>query len=75
MKSIIRNQLRIRKESGPLSREQIRAEANIGVNFLSTIKAWASIAKQMDNKNHYNHFAKEVLKQIEEYNEIIIGEE
>ena len=75
MKSIIRNQLRIRKESGPLSREQIRAEANIGVNLLSTIKAWASIANEMNNKNNYNHFAKEILKQIQEYNIIILEEE
>ena len=74
MKSIIRNQLRIMKESGPFSREQIRAEANIGINLLATIKAWASIANEMDNKNDYNHFAKEVLKQIQEYSIIIKGE-
>ena len=59
------------KNAGPLSREQIRAEANIGVQLMSYVKVWASLANDCRNKNDRNHFAKHVLSEVEEFATII----
>jgi len=59
-----------RKEADALSREAIRAEANIGLQLECLISAWASIASESRNKTEYNHFAKYVLKEIEDIDKI-----
>ena len=50
MSEIIRKYLKDMKTSGPLSREQIRAEANIGVQLMSYVKVWAELANDCRNK-------------------------
>ena len=67
----LRKYLTDRKQARSLSREQIRAEANIGNNFLSIIQAWSSLSKDSRNKTEWNNFAKYVLSEVEKYNEII----
>ena len=54
------------EESPSLSREQIRNEANAYGNLRATIMAWDSLAKDSRNKNDWNHFAKYVLKEVQE---------
>ena len=67
----LRKYLKDRKEARSLSREQIRAEANIGNNFISIVQAWSSLSKDCDNKTEWNNFAKYVLSEIEKYNDVI----
>jgi len=54
------------EEAPSLSREQIRNESNAYHNLRSTIMAWDSLAKDSRNKNDWNHFAKYVLKEVQE---------
>ena len=54
------------EEAPSLSREQIRNEANAYHNIRSLIMAWDSLAKDSRNKNDWNHFAKYVLKEVQE---------
>jgi hypothetical protein len=69
--SLIRRYAIQRKEASPLSREQIRAEANLGRHLESLIMAWSSLAKDSRNKNDWNHFAKYVLNEVEGIDKII----
>ena len=71
MSEIIRKYLKDMKTSGPLSREQIRAEANIGVQLLSYVKVWSELANDCRSKTDKNHFAKYVLSEIEQMGKII----
>ena len=54
------------EEAPPLSKEQIRNEANAYNNLRSTIMAWDSLAKDSRNKTDWNNFAKYVLKEVQE---------
>ena len=67
--SLIRHYAKQRKDAPPLSREAMRAEANLGRHFESLFSAWSSLAKN-GNKNDWNNFAKYVLKEVEEIDEI-----
>jgi len=58
-------------EAPPLSREQIRAEANLGMQLQSLIKAWAELGHDCTNKNDWNNFAKYVLTEVQEINQTI----
>ena len=54
------------------SEEQRRAEANIWAwNVSSNYKIWDELAKDCRNKREWNEFAKYVLKEIQEYAEIM----
>ena len=54
------------------SEEQRRAEANIWAwNVSSNYKIWDELAKDCRNKTEWNNFAKYVLKEIQEYAEIM----
>jgi hypothetical protein len=66
MSEIIRKYLKDMKTSGPLSREQIRAEANIGVQLMAYVKVWSELANDCRNKTDKNNFAKYVLSEVEE---------
>jgi hypothetical protein len=68
--SLIRHYAKQRKDAPPLSREAMRAEANLGRHFESLISAWSSLAKDSRNKNDWNHFAKYVLNEVEEIDKI-----
>jgi len=59
-----------RKNADSLSRDAIRAEANIGLQLECLFSAWASLAKDSRNKNDWNNFAKYVLKEVENIAEI-----
>tara|TARA_R100001244_G_C5128878_1_gene125309 strand:+ start:524 stop:751 length:228 start_codon:yes stop_codon:yes gene_type:complete len=74
MKSTIRKFLKDAKNAGPLSRDQIRAEANIGLNLMSLIRAWGELAEDSRNKTEWNDFAKFVLNEVADLS-IIIKEE
>ena len=65
-KSSIRRFATDRKNAPALSREAIRAEANIGLQLECLMGAWASLAKDSRNKNDWNNFAKYVLKEVQE---------
>ena len=67
----LRKYLKDSKEAKTFSKEQIRAESNIGINFLSIVSAWASLAKDSRNKNDWNNFAKYVLTEVESFDKII----
>tara|TARA_R100001530_G_scaffold31527_1_gene24735 strand:+ start:679 stop:903 length:225 start_codon:yes stop_codon:yes gene_type:complete len=69
--SLIRHYAKRIKNAPALSRESIRAEANLGRHFISLMSAWSSLAKDSRNKNDWNHFAKYVLKEVEEIDQII----
>ena len=64
--SMLERYIRRAEEAPSLSREQIRNEANAYNNIRSFIMAWDSLAKDSRNKNDWNHFAKYVLKEIQE---------
>jgi hypothetical protein len=54
------------------SEEERRAQANIwNWNMESNIKIWNELAKDSRNKREWNEFAKFVLKEIQEYAEIM----
>tara|TARA_R110002020_G_scaffold211137_1_gene417366 strand:- start:232 stop:465 length:234 start_codon:yes stop_codon:yes gene_type:complete len=59
-----------RKNADVLSRDAIRAEANIGLQLECLFSAWASLAKDSRNKTDWNNFAKYVLKEVENIDEI-----
>jgi hypothetical protein len=58
-------------EAPALSREQIRAEANLGMQLQSLIRAWAELGHDCTNKNDWNNFAKYVLTEVQEINQTI----
>ena len=60
-----------RKNADALSREAIRAEANLGVQLECLFSAWASLAEDSRNKNDWNNFAKYVLKEVQQIDAII----
>ena len=66
MNAMLGTYIRRAETSPPLSREQIRIEANAYNNIRSHIMAWDSLAKDSRNKNDWNNFAKYVLKEIQE---------
>jgi|TARA_R100001530_G_C4221197_1_gene130000 hypothetical protein len=69
-KSSIRRFAIDRKNAPALSREAIRAEANIGLQLECLMGAWASLAKDSRNKNDWNNFAKYVLNEIQDIDKI-----
>ena len=64
--SMLYTYIRRAEESPSLSNEQLRNESNAYNNLRSTIMAWDSLAKDSRNKNDWNHFAKYVLKEVQE---------
>jgi|TARA_R100001086_G_scaffold186956_1_gene105101 hypothetical protein len=62
---LIKKYAEARRDAPALSREAIRAEANLGLQLESLISAWSSLAKDSRNKNDWNNFAKYVLNEIE----------
>ena len=69
--SLIKRYAEQRKNAPALSREAIRAEANLGRHLCSLMSAWSSLAKDGRNKNDWNNFAKYVLNEVEEIDQII----
>ena len=65
MNAMLGTYIRRAETSPPLSREQIRNEANAYNNIRSHIMAWDSLAKDSRNKNDWNNFAKYVLTEIQ----------
>jgi len=66
MSAMLARFIRRAEQAPSLSTEQIRNEANAYNNIRSHIMAWDSLAKDSRNKNDWNHFAKYVLKEIQE---------
>ena len=64
--SMLYTYIRRAEEAPSLSTEQLRNEAMAYNNIRSYIMAWDSLAKDSRNKNDWNHFAKYVLKEIQE---------
>mgnify|MGYP001191903027 FL=1 len=64
--SMLYTYIRRAEEAPSLSNEQLRNESNAYNNLRSTIMAWDSLAKDSRNKNDWNHFAKYVLKEVQE---------
>ena len=62
---LIKKYAEARRDAPALSREAIRAAANLGLQLESLISAWSSLAKDSRNKNDWNNFAKYVLNEIE----------
>tara|TARA_R100000664_G_C2635544_1_gene63011 strand:- start:180 stop:407 length:228 start_codon:yes stop_codon:yes gene_type:complete len=62
---LIKKYAEARRDADPLSREAIRAEANLGLQLESLISAWSSLAKDSRNKTDWNNFAKYVLNEVE----------
>ena len=71
MKQNIRNNLVRMNKAHCFSNEYIRAEANIGNGLKCMIKVWADLAADCDNKREWNHFAKYVLNEVEDFGKII----
>jgi|TARA_R110000744_G_C18883335_1_gene506959 hypothetical protein len=71
MKDNIRNNLVRMNNTSVFSDEYIRAEANIGNGLKVMIKVWAELAADCDNKREWNHFAKYVLNEVEDFGKII----
>ncbi len=69
--SLIKRYAEQRKNAPALSREQIRAEANLGMQLQSLIRAWAELGHDCTNKNDWNNFAKYVLTEVQEINQTI----
>jgi len=74
MKTNIRNNLRRMKKADVFSNDYIRAEANIGNGLKTMITVWSELAEDTRNKTDWNNFAKYVLKEIQEYGEVIKNE-
>ena len=66
MSATLARYIRRAEEAPSLSTEQLRNEAMAYNNIRSYIMAWDSLAKDSRNKNDWNHFAKYVLKEIQE---------
>ena len=61
------------EEAPSYSEEQIKVQGRIwDWNIAPMFKAWAEIAGEMKNKNDWNHFAKHVLREIIDYNKVMI---
>tara|TARA_R100000781_G_scaffold34784_1_gene24912 strand:+ start:146 stop:376 length:231 start_codon:yes stop_codon:yes gene_type:complete len=69
--SLIRKYAIDRNEAPALSQSQVRAEANLGVQLESLLKAWASLGHDCTNKNDWNNFAKYVLNEIQEIDQVL----
>ena len=67
----IQNYLTKAKEAEPLSWDQHRQESMGFITLCSTITAWSELASECRNKNDWNNFAKHVLKQVEDIDQII----
>jgi hypothetical protein len=74
MKTNIRNNLRRMKKADVFSSDYIRAEANIGNGLKTMITVWSELAEDTRNKTEWNNFAKYVLKEIQEFGEVIKNE-
>ena len=60
------------KNAPAFGEEERRAQANIwNWNMETNIKIWDELAKDSRNKTEWNNFAKFVLKEIQEYAEIM----
>ena len=56
-----------------LAEEQIKVQGRIwDWNIAPMFKAWAEIAGEMKNKNDWNHFAKHVLREVIDYNKVMV---
>ena len=71
MNAMLARFVRRAEEAPALSTEQLRNESNAYNNIRSKIMAWDSLAKDSRNKNDWNHFAKYVLKEIQEIATVI----
>ncbi len=61
------------EEAQTFSDEETKKQAQIwDWNIAPMFKAWAEIAGEMTNKNDWNHFAKHVLREIIDYNKVMI---
>tara|TARA_R100001082_G_scaffold110865_1_gene92131 strand:+ start:517 stop:747 length:231 start_codon:yes stop_codon:yes gene_type:complete len=69
--SLIRKYAIDRNEAPALSQSQVRAEANLGLQLESLLKAWADLGHDCTNKNDWNNFAKYVLNEIQEINQVL----
>ena len=69
--SLIRKYAIQRNEAPALSRESDFAHIQVGVQIESLIKAWAELGHDCTNKNDWNNFAKYVLNEIQEINQVL----
>jgi len=61
------------EEAPSYSEEQIKVQGRIwDWNIAPMFKAWAEIAGEMNNKNDWNHFAKHVLREVIDYNKVMV---
>ena len=69
--SLIRKYAIQRNEAPALSRESDFAHRQVGSQLESLIKAWADLGHDCTNKNDWNNFAKYVLNEIQEIDQVL----
>ena len=70
-KHMIRKYVEDRKNASPYSDAYTRAEAQLGMQLECYFSAWASLSRECTTKTDWNNFAKHVLKQVEDIDQII----
>jgi hypothetical protein len=70
-KHMIRKYVEDRKNASPYGDAYTRAEAQLGMQLECYFSAWASLSRECTTKTDWNNFAKHVLKQVEDIDQII----
>ena len=70
-KHMIRKYVEDRKNASPYGDAYTRAEAQLGMQLECYFSAWASLSRERTTKTDWNNFAKHVLKQVEDIDQII----
>ena len=74
-KHVIKRLVEDRKNASPYGNTYTRAEAQIGQQLECYISAWTSLSKECTTKTDWNNFAKDVLKSVEDIDQIFKGGE
>jgi hypothetical protein len=72
-KHMIRKYVEDRKNASPYGDAYTRAEAQLGMQLECYFSAWASLSRECTTKTDWNNFAKHVLEQVEDIDQIIKG--